>query len=208
MPKSTTHYTPTDHMTAAEKCIKRLADVCISSCILVVLSPLFLLIAFMMKRQSNGKIIFRQERIGYKGRPFTIYKFRTLSSEIEENGPQLIPNGENCGSTRFEQYLRRTHLDELPQLWNVLLGDMSLVGPRPERKHFIDKIMAEDPRYEYIYLMRPGLTSRATIENGYTDTMEKMLRRLEMDLEYLQKRTLLTDISLLWYTFKCLIKGI
>ena len=165
------------------------------------------LIAFMMKRQSNGKIIFRQERIGYKGRPFTMYKFRTLSSEIEENGPQLIPNGENCGSTRFEQYLRRTHLDELPQLWNVFKGDMAFIGPRPEREYYIKKIMEVDPRYYMLYQIRPGVTSYATLYNGYTDTLEKMVRRLRLDLFYLENRSFMMDIKIITKTFFNIVFG-
>ena len=134
----------------------------------------------MLKRQKNGPAIFSQERIGYRGKPFTIYKFRTLSKA--EDKPQLVAKCDDSNSTKTERFLREHHLDELPQLWNVLIGDMSLVGPRPERKYYIDQIMEIDNSYVLIYEMRPGLTSEATLYNGYTDSMEKMLKRLQMDI--------------------------
>ncbi len=154
-----------------------------------------------------GTVFFKQERIGYKGRPFTIYKFRTMSSVVEENGPQLIANCNKIGSTKFERFLRNHHLDELPQLWNVLRGDMSFVGPRPERKYFIDQIMQHTDRYPIIYKMRPGVTSQATLYNGYTDTMEKMLNRLEMDIYYLEHRTLWLDAKIVAKTFISIVSG-
>ena len=140
----------------------------------------------MLKRQKNGPAIFSQERIGYRGKPFTIYKFRTLSKA--EDKPQLVAKCDDSNSTKTERFLREHHLDELPQLWNVLIGDMSLVGPRPERKYYIDQIMEIDNSYVLIYEMRPGLTSEATLYNGYTDSMEKMLKRLQMDIHYLENR--------------------
>ena len=152
-------------------------------------------------------MFFRQIRIGYKGRPFAIFKFRTMSSVVEEEGPQLVAGCDETNSTRLEQFLRGHHLDELPQLWNVLRGDMSFVGPRPERKFFIDKIMEQTDRYRLIYLMRPGLTSEATLYNGYTDTMEKMLRRMEMDIHYLEHRTLRIDLNIILKTILNIATG-
>lgn len=130
-----------------------------------------------------------------------------MSSEIEEAGPRLISPTEAVNATCLENALRQYHLDELPQFWNVLKGDMSIVGPRPERRFFIEKIEKQDPRYEFIYLMHPGLISEATIFNGYTDTMEKMLKRLEMDLDYLQHRTLLADAKIVATALKKIITG-
>ena len=150
-----------DAMNATQRAVKRLLDFVSAAVGLVVLSPLFLIIYIMLKRQKNGPAIFSQERIGYGGRPFTIYKFRTMSDI--ETAPRLVAKCDKSMSTKTERFLREHHLDELPQLWNVLKGDMSFVGPRPERKYYIDKIMAEDPRYELIYLMKPGLTSEATL---------------------------------------------
>lgn len=194
-----------DAMNATQRAIKRLFDVVAASVCLVVLSPLFLVIYVMLKRQKNGPAIFSQERIGYRGRPFTIYKFRTLSEA--ETEPRLIAKADETNSTRTERFLREHHLDELPQLWNVLRGDMSFVGPRPERKYYIDKIMSVDPDYVLIYSMRPGLTSEATLYNGYTDSMEKMLRRLRMDIHYLETRSLALDFSIMTRTALSIVSG-
>ncbi len=196
-----------DGMGAASLAVKRVTDIVCSLVGLILLSPVYLVIILLMKRQNNGTVFFRQERIGYRARPFTIYKFRTMSSVIEENGPQLVAKCDDTNSTKLEQYLRGHHLDELPQLWNVLRGDMSLVGPRPERKYFIDKIMAHDADYKYIFNMRPGLTSEATLYNGYTDTMEKMLRRLHMDIAYYRRRTLWLDFSIVAKTVAGIVTG-
>lgn len=207
MEKSTTQAEAHDSMDFIQHAVKRTTDVVCSLVGLVALSPVFLLITILMKQQNNGPTIFRQVRIGYKGKPFVIYKFRTMSSVVEEEGPQLVAKCDDSNSTKLEQFLRGHHLDELPQLWNVLRGDMSLVGPRPERKYFIDKIMQHTDRYPIIYEMRPGLTSEATLYNGYTDTMEKMLRRLEMDIHYLEHRTLWTDFVIVVKTIASIISG-
>lgn len=159
----------------------------------------------MLKRQKNGPAIFSQERIGYRGKPFTIYKFRTLSKA--EDKPQLVAKCDDSNSTKTERFLREHHLDELPQLWNVLISDMSLVGPRPERKYYIDQIMEIDNSYVLIYEMRPGLTSEATLYNGYTDSMEKMLKRLQMDIHYLENRSLALDFSIIMRTAASIISG-
>ena len=199
--------TPQDGMDKAQRAIKRATDIVCSAIGLVVLSPVFLIIMILMKCQKNGPIFFRQIRIGYKAKPFVIFKFRTMSSVIEENGPQLVARCDNTNSTPLEQFLRGHHLDELPQIWNVLRGDMSLVGPRPERKYFIDQIMAVDDSYKIIYNMRPGLTSEATLYNGYTDTMEKMIRRLHMDIDYYRRRSLWHDFKIAAKTVICIVTG-
>ena len=196
-----------DGMGPTARALKRATDIVCSLLGLLLLSPVFLLIAILMKLQNNGPIFFRQIRIGYKGQPFVIYKFRTMSSEIEEKGPQLVATCDDSNSTKLEQFLRGHHLDELPQLWNVLRGDMSLVGPRPERKYFIDQIMEVDSSYPIVYGMRPGLTSEATLYNGYTDTMEKMLIRLELDLDYLEHQSLMLDLKILGQTFLYIVFG-
>ena len=196
-----------DGMGAAALVVKRATDVVCALVGMMVLSPAYLIIMVLMRHQNNGPVFFRQERIGYGALPFAIYKFRTMSSVIEENGPQLVAKCDATNSTRLERFLREHHLDELPQLWNVLRGDMSLVGPRPERQFFIDKIMAEDENYKYIFRMRPGLTSEATLYNGYTDTMDKMLRRLHMDIDYYRRRSLWLDFSILMKTFASIVTG-
>ena len=196
-----------DAMGEIQKWLKRAIDFTTAAIGLVLLSPVFAIILLLMKKQGNGSIFFRQERIGYQGRPFIILKFRTMSSVVEEEGPQLVAKPNGCNSTKLERFLRNHHLDELPQLWNVLKGDMSLVGPRPERKYFIDKIMEHTDLYPILYQMRPGLTSEATLYNGYTDTMEKMLRRLNMDIAYLDKRSLWLDFKIVTKTFINIITG-
>lgn len=196
-----------DGMGAVALVVKRATDVVCALVGMMVLSPAYLIIMVLMRHQNNGPVFFRQERIGYGALPFTIYKFRTMSSVIEENGPQLVAKCDATNSTRLERFLREHHLDELPQLWNVLRGDMSLVGPRPERQFFIDKIMAEDENYKYIFRMRPGLTSEATLYNGYTDTMDKMLRRLHMDIDYYRRRSLWLDFIILMKTFASIVTG-
>ena len=196
-----------DAMGKVQRCIKRGFDLVAAFAGIVVCSLVFLIISLLITYQGNGPVFFRQIRIGYKGRPFAIFKFRTMSSVVEEEGPQLVAGCDETNSTRLEQFLRGHHLDELPQLWNVLRGDMSFVGPRPERKFFIDKIMEQTDRYRLIYLMRPGLTSEATLYNGYTDTMEKMLRRMEMDIHYLEHRTLRLDLVIIGKTILNIATG-
>lgn len=194
-----------DSMGCVQRTVKRLFDIVFSLAGMMILSPVYLVIAIMLKRQKNGPAIFSQERIGYRGKPFTIYKFRTMSEPEKE--PQLVAKSSIGQSTKTELFLREHHLDELPQLWNVLKGDMSFVGPRPERRFYIDKIMANDPSYVLIYEMRPGLTSEATLYNGYTDTMEKMLIRLHMDTDYLKRRSLALDASIIAKTFISIVSG-
>ncbi len=196
-----------DAMRPWQRCVKRVTDFVCALFGIVILSPLFLIIAVVLIFQKNGPVFFSQKRIGYGGKPFTIYKFRTLSTVVEDEGPQLIAKSDSVKSTRFERFLREHHLDELPQLWNVLIGDMSLVGPRPERKYYIDQIMQHTHDYMLIYQMRPGLTSEATLYNGYTDTMEKMLKRLNMDLRYLENRSLGLDMKIILSTVYGMLSG-
>lgn len=185
-----------DAMGKFQLTLKRIFDIVFSLVGLVVLSPLFLVFSIILLF-SNGPIIFKQERIGYKGKKFTIYKFRTMSLDAESDGIPRLEAERNKYLTPFGSFLRAHHLDELPQLWNVLKGDMSFVGPRPERQYFIDQINRETDDYRFIYLMRPGVTSYATLYNGYTDTLEKMLKRLELDLEYLDNRNIFTDLGII-----------
>lgn len=196
-----------DNMGPVSRGIKRFVDIVCSLLGLLLLWPIFIIIAIALKRQHNGPVLYLQERIGYKGKAFNIIKFRTMSVLMEDNGPRLVANSDDADSTPVEQFLRSHHLDELPQLWNVLVGEMSIVGPRPERKFFIDKIMEHTDQYPLIYEMRPGLTSEATLYNGYTDTMEKMLRRLDMDIAYLRRRTLWLDFKIAAKTVISILSG-
>ncbi len=196
-----------DGMNAFGRCLKRLLDILVSLVCLVVFSPLFLYCYIRVKREDGGPAIFKQERIGLHGKPFLIYKFRTMRNNAEEAGPQLCTSEEDTRLTKIGRFLRDHHLDELPQLWNVFCGDMAFVGPRPERQYYIDKIIEKDPRYPMLYQMRPGVTSYATLYNGYTDTIEKMVKRLDYDLYYLKHRSLLMDVKILWLTFFSIVSG-
>lgn len=196
-----------DGMNELERNVKRLIDLFTSLICLIVFSPLFLICYIAVKREDGGPAIFKQERIGRFGRPFYIYKFRSMRVDAEKNGPALYQHENETRMTKVGKFLREHHLDELPQLWNVFKGEMAFIGPRPERKYYIDQIIQHDPRYIYLYQVRPGVTSYATLYNGYTDTMEKMLRRLELDLYYLEHRSLRFDAKLLVMTFFSIVFG-
>ena len=196
-----------DMMSPAINRIKRGLDILGSITGMIVFSPLFLLIYLVIKIENGGKVIFSQERIGYQGKPFILYKFRSMKESAEADGkPALCCQGDKR-LTRVGRFLREHHLDELPQLWNVLKGDMSFVGPRPERKYFVEQIKAINPDYELLYQLRPGLFSPATLYNGYTDNMEKMLRRLRMDLDYLAHHTLWLDTKIIFLTVLSILSG-
>lgn len=190
-----------DGMNESERNVKRIVDFIIAAICLVIFSPLFLICYILVKREDGGPAIFKQERIGRFGRPFYIYKFRSMRVDAEKNGPALYQHEKDTRMTKIGKFLHAHHLDELPQLWNVLKGEMSFIGPRPEREFYIKQILERDPRYVYLYQIRPGVTSYATLYNGYTDTMEKMLRRLELDLYYLEHRSWWFDAKILFLTF-------
>lgn len=189
-----------------ERKTKRFFDIAVALFCIVVFSPLYLICYLAIIIDDGSPVLFNQERIGYKGKAFKIHKFRTMKKDAEESGPQLY-NDNDSRLTVVGAFLRRHHLDELPQLWNVLKGEMSFIGPRPERKYFIDKIMEHDARYPKLYQLRPGVTSYATLYNGYTDTMDKMLRRLELDLYYLEHNSLWFDTKILLKTFYSILFG-
>ena len=186
-----------------------IGDFILSLIALVVFSPLFLICYIAIRREDGGSAIFKQERIGRFGRPFYIYKFRSMCLDAEKLGPQLSHSGGDNDPrlTKTGRFIRAHHLDGLPRLYNVLRGDMAFIGPRPERKFYIDQILEHDARYTYLYQIRPGVTSYATLYNGYTDTMEKMLRRLEYDLYYLGHRSWLFDFKILLNTFCSIVFG-
>ena len=198
-----------DGMNAIERNTKRMVDLLISAISLIVFSPLMLISYILIKLDDGGPAIFKQERIGRFGRPFYIYKFRSMRLDAEKAGPALshASGDKDPRLTKVGRFLRAHHLDELPQLWNVFVGDMAFIGYRPERKFFIEQIVKEDPRYTFLYQIRPGVTSYATLYNGYTDTMEKMQRRLELDLYYLGHRSWWLDMKILGLTFLNIIFG-
>lgn len=196
-----------DGMGGLSKFLKRVSDIIASLLGLIVLLPFQIIIILALALSDKGPVFFKQERIGYRGRKFNIYKYRTMKVDAEANGIPRLECERKAQLTKVGTWLRTYHLDELPQLWNVLKGDMSFVGPRPERQYFIDQIFDETEDYRYIYLMRPGLCSKAALYNGYTDTMAKMLKRLEMDLDYLTRRSLIEDIRIMFLTFLSMVTG-
>ena len=187
--------------------IKRSLDIVLSILGIIITSPLCLVIYLLIKREDGGPVIFRQERIGYGGKPFTIYKFRSMIIEAEKDDKPVLCQRKDKRMTKVGYFLREHHLDEIPQLWNILKGDMSLVGPRPERKFFVDRIISVNPDYKLLYKLRPGIFSPATLYNGYTDTMEKMLERLRMDLEYMRDKSFWLDVKIIYLTLTSLLTG-
>ena len=196
-----------DGMSGFERNVKRAVDFVISLILIIIFSPLFLICYFAIKCEDHGPAIFKQERIGRFGRPFYIYKFRSMKMDAEAAGPALYAGDEDPRLTKVGKFIRQHHLDELPQLFNVLRGDMAFIGYRPERQFYIDQIIKKDPRYVYLYQIRPGVTSYATLKNGYTDSIEKMLKRLQFDLYYLKNRSWGFDIKILFQTFINIVFG-
>ena len=181
-----------NNFSPAEQNIKLFLDKVCSVVALLLLSPLFAYIAWRVKKDSPGPVFFRQERIGYLGQPFWMYKFRTMYVNAEENGPSLSSE-DDLRVTPFGRIMRKYRLDELPQFWNVLKGDMSLVGPRPERKYFIDEIVKTAPYYYLLHNVRPGITSLGMVKYGYAASVDKMVERMEYDILYYENMSLTLD---------------
>ena len=195
-------------MNTIERVIKRTFDFWLALGSLIFFSPIIAVIAILIRREEpEGDVIFRQERIGYKGKPFTLYKFRSMRMDAEGDGTPQLYQDNDSRLKKIGAFIRAHHLDEFPQLWNVVKGEMAFVGPRPERKFFIDQIMQRNPDYARLYALRPGLFSYATLYNGYTDTMDKMLERLRLDLEYLDNYSLWFDIKIIFLTAFSIIFG-
>ena len=193
-------------MTDCEISMKRFVDIVVSLVSLLFLSPFLLYFMFQIKRNSKGPVFYRQERIGRYGRPFDILKFRTMYLGSENGTPKLSsPNDDRI--TQIGRILRKYRIDEIPQFWNILKGDMSLVGPRPERRYYINRIIEDAPYYCLLYKIRPGLTSWGPIKIGYSDTIEKMTERLNYDIIYMENMSLLTDLKILMYTIEIIFKG-
>lgn len=185
---------------------KRAIDIIVSAIFLTIFSPLYAAVAIGVRMSSRGPIIYSHERIGQYGRPFTIYKFRSMYIGSEKNGPALATENDNR-ITPFGRFMRKSRLDEIPQFYNVLRGDMSLVGPRPERKFFIDQIIVQAPHYIHLQRVQPGITSWGQVKYGYASTVEEMVERLKYDIIYIENMSLIVDLKVLLYTVRTVVLG-
>lgn len=193
-------------MPSWQKTIKRILDLLISIIAIVMLVPVFIVLAILIKFGSKGGIIFKQERIGLENKPFEIFKFRSMFLESEKNGPQLSSQNDPR-ITPIGRFMRKTRLDETPQFFNVIKGDMSLVGPRPERQYYIDEIIKKAPHYKHISNVKPGITSWGQVKYGYAENVDEMIARLKFDLLYVENMSLVLDMKILFYTIIIMLKG-
>jgi exopolysaccharide biosynthesis polyprenyl glycosylphosphotransferase len=195
-----------DLMPQWQKAVKRGGDVALSVLALLLLAPVYLITILAVKMDSKGPAFYLQERIGKGGRPFNIIKFRSMYVNAEEAGPALSSD-HDPRITRVGRFMRKVRLDETPQFFNVLKGEMSLVGPRPERQHFIDQIVKKAPHYTHLHKVRPGITSWGMVKYGYAENVDEMIRRMKYDLLYIENMSLLVDLKILIYTVLTVVQG-
>lgn len=193
-------------MPSWQQSVKRLFDISVSFSVLVLFFPLYLIVGLIVKFGSKGPIIYSQERIGHHGKPFHIYKFRSMFVNAETDTP-LLSSDHDPRITPFGRFLRKSRLDEIPQFYNVLIGDMSIVGPRPERKFYIDLIKEKAPQYSHLQKVKPGITSWGQVKYGYAENVDEMVRRLAYDILYIENMSLMVDLKILIYTVLIVLKG-
>lgn len=190
-----------------QQILKRIFDILISLIAIIILSPVYLITSIIVYATSKGPIFYKQERIGYKGKPFYMHKFRSMYTNAESNGPMLSSGDKDPRITPFGRFMRKVRLDEIPQFYNVLKGTMSIVGPRPERQFFIDQIVKKAPEYRLLHRIKPGITSWGQVKYGYAESVDEMVERLKYDLIYLENLSISTDIKILFYTAVIILQG-
>ena len=194
-------------MSDSGKNIKRAIDVIVSLAALIILTPLYAIVACIIKGTSPGPVFYLQERIGLHNKPFNIIKFRSMVQDAEVGGQPQLSSDDDPRITPFGRFMRKYRIDELPQFWNVLMGDMSIVGPRPERKFYIDQITKRVPSYALLHQVRPGITSMGMVKFGYAKNVDEMVERVKYDLMYLDNMSLMNDLKILIYTIKIVFTG-
>ncbi len=193
-------------MPAWQQSLKRFIDITVSIIFLTIFSPLYVIMGLLVKLSSKGPVLYSHERVGFHGKPFFIHKFRSMYMDAEKNGPAL--SSENDPRiTPFGKFIRKSRLDELPQFWNVIKGEMSIVGPRPERQFYIDQIVRKAPHYKHLHKVRPGITSWGQVKYGYAENVDQMIERLKYDIIYLENMSFAVDLKIIIYTFMIVVQG-
>ena len=189
-----------------QRTVKRSFDLIFSFLAIILLSPIFVILSILIKTGSKGAIIYKQERVGLNGIPFFIYKFRSMYIGSEKDGPQLSSKNDQR-ITPIGKIMRKSRLDETPQFFNVIKGNMAIIGPRPERQYYIEKIIERAPHYKHIKKVKPGITSWGQVKYGYAENVDQMIDRLKFDLLYVENMSLILDFKILFYTLIIMLKG-